>query len=250
MDLETENRKKHIAQIVQVVNEILGGQTKVLQRIEEGYGELNHVYSELLNKLTLLEKKVDGGFTVLETNGIAPLHLTISDKLQKLEYNYLKKLKTRIDSIHTKLQQQMQMQIFQLLIKKSQEQEVKPLEKLESKVKSVEKEKVTSPKTPLKVTASQRPSVPTTPSTVPPPSQPPLTSELAEDDLSESELEGAQLYDTLIVGWKRRDWEALKGTKEIFSRGWKKLSMTDRQKIKNGAWSKPLMEKLKLLGRE
>ncbi|MHA1377551.1 MAG: hypothetical protein ACTSRG_04110 [Candidatus Helarchaeota archaeon] len=68
-------------------------------------------------------------------------------------------------------------------------------------------------------------------------------------ELLESEVEGTKIYDSIITGWKRRDWEKLGGTREMFIKGWTKLSSFDRQKIKNGTWSKPMMNKVKMLGR-
>ncbi|MHA1250876.1 MAG: hypothetical protein ACTSRP_12865, partial [Candidatus Helarchaeota archaeon] len=71
-----------------------------------------------------------------------------------------------------------------------------------------------------------------------------------EGDWSESELEGGEIFERIIVGWKRRDFEKAQGTKEIFMRAWKKLSSYDRAQIKNGAWSQALINKIKMLGRK
>jgi len=77
-----------------------------------------------------------------------------------------------------------------------------------------------------------------------------VTEDLDLEDIRESELEGAKIFETIITGWKRRDWEKIGGTKEMFIWAWAKLSNFDRQKIKNGTWSKQIMNKCKLLGRE
>ena len=104
---------------------------------------------------------------------------------------------------------------------------------------------------------SRRPSIPRAPAytaTVPQ-TKAAVTEEavadVADGDWMESELEGAQIFDSIITGWKRRDWETqAKGTKEMFMRAWKKLSNTDRQKIRNRTWSKKVINKMKLLSRE
>lgn len=70
-----------------------------------------------------------------------------------------------------------------------------------------------------------------------------------EEDISSSEAEGSKVFDEFIVSWKLKDWENIGGTKEMFINAWKKLSSYDKQKIKSGTWSKPMMEKVKLLGR-
>lgn len=232
-----DKHKKHLAQIVKVVKDILKAQTVILQRIENGYQEQLRVYLELSNKMDLLEKKIEGGFTVLETNRIASLDKNITEKLKNLDYDYLKELKMKLDSVHTKLLQQIQVQMFQLLIKESQKMPKK------ASVKKPSLEGLGPP------THSYRPYTIRTSSQSAPISQPQQASETLEEGWSESELEGAQIFDTIITGWKLRDWEEIKGTKEIFMRAWKKSSKSDRQKIKNGAWSKKIMKKLKLLGR-
>ncbi|MHA1277762.1 MAG: hypothetical protein ACTSQI_09375 [Candidatus Helarchaeota archaeon] len=230
---------RHIAQIVKVVNDILEAQTVILQRIEEGYKEHLSVYNELLNRIGLLDRKIEGGFTVMEKTRLASLDQTISNKLKKIEYGYLNELKSELDAVHTKLFQQVQTRMLQLLI-----QHPKQLQKLSThKPREVGK-------------PTLHPSAPIAPTTLVPeakayhtPKQP-QTVAAVEGDWSESELEGATIFEAIITGWKRRDWEKVQGTKETFMRGWKKLSSVDRQKIKNGTWSKPIMKKIKLLGRE
>ena len=66
---------------------------------------------------------------------------------------------------------------------------------------------------------------------------------------TDSEIEGFGVFDELITGWKLRDFEKLKGTREMFAIGWRKLNDHDRKKIRNGAWSEPIIKKLVLLGR-
>ena len=78
----------------------------------------------------------------------------------------------------------------------------------------------------------------------------PVEEPPTEEDWRESELEGANVFDSLITGWKRRDWEKIGGNKEMFMVGWSKLSSYDRTRIKSGTWSKSMMNKVKLLGRE
>ncbi|NVM01445.1 MAG: hypothetical protein HWN67_03870, partial [Candidatus Helarchaeota archaeon] len=78
----------------------------------------------------------------------------------------------------------------------------------------------------------------------------PSEEKISEGDWSESELEGAKIFDELITGWKQRDWEKIGGTREIFMAGWAKLSSYDKKKIRSGTWSKQIINKIKLLGRE
>jgi hypothetical protein len=232
-------QKRHITQVVKVVNDILEAQTVILQRIETGYTDHLAVYNELLTKIDLLDKKIEGGFTVMENNRLASLDHTISNKLKMLEYSYLKELKTKLNSVHMKLFQQIQTRMLQLLMKRP-----------ERPKKALEPERV-SIKHP-----SYRPYASIAPTAVVPQAQSYDAAAIAEaaeeleGDWMESELEGATIFDSIITGWKRRDWEKIKGTKEMFMRGWKKLSASDKQKIKNGAWSKPIMNKIKMLGRE
>ncbi|MHA1315729.1 MAG: hypothetical protein ACTSRB_17625, partial [Candidatus Helarchaeota archaeon] len=67
----------------------------------------------------------------------------------------------------------------------------------------------------------------------------------------ESELEGFKVFDTVIAisKWKMRDFEAQKGTREEFAIAWRKLSGPARKEIRNGAWSKAIITKIKMLGR-
>jgi hypothetical protein len=241
MDSFTQNfSKKHIAQIVQVVSEILGGQTSILQRIEQGYEKQNQLWHEMINKLELLDKKIQGGFTVLETNRITSLDKNVTQKISTLEYGYLKQLKQQLDSLHTKLQQQVHAQFFQLLIKKGQSLPATP--------------EVAAPviAPPLRVPSRIKPAAVISPTPTTTPAAPLPVVEDIKGDIMDSEVEGAEVYETIITSWKRRDWEKFKdgGTKEEFVRAWRKLSNTDRQKIKNGAWSEPIMNKMKMLGRE
>ena len=66
---------------------------------------------------------------------------------------------------------------------------------------------------------------------------------------TESEIEGFQVFDELIHGWKLRDYEKLNGTREGFAIAWRKLSDHDRKKIRSGTWSEPIIKKIKHLGR-
>ena len=241
MDETTKINKKHIAQIVKVVNDILEAQSVILQRIESAYQQNIHVFQELSNKVGVLEKKIEGGFTVLESQRLASLDTTITNKLKNLELGYVRELKKQMDSTHMQMVQQIQARMFELLIKESQKAPRKPQARAPS-----------AAPTPRRGPSYQPYGVP---SPAPAPAAAPVPEmEAVDGEWSESELEGAQIYDTIITGWKRRDWEKHdpnhpKGTKEMFMRGWKKLSSSDRQKIKNGAWSKPIINKLKMLGR-
>ncbi len=66
---------------------------------------------------------------------------------------------------------------------------------------------------------------------------------------TDSEIEGFGVFDELITGWKLRDFEKLEGSREMFAIAWRKLSEHDRKRIRNGAWSEPIIKKIALLGR-
>ena len=133
---------------------------------------------------------------------------------------------------------------------KDLKKQVEELEKVDFSqpfVPEVVKAPVSSPKTELKRPILAAP-IPTIKSPVQEMPDMPETED--EEDWRESEIKGAKIYDTIITGWKRKDWEALKGNREMFIWGWGKLSSFDRKRIENGTWSKKIMNKLKLLGRE
>lgn len=231
--------QRHIGEIVKVVSEILGDQTMVLQRVERAFQEQTKAYKSLSIQLNEMDKKIDGGFNVLENNRIASLDKNISQKISSMEYSTLKQLKYQLDSICSKLQQQIQMQLLQLMIKQTREWK----EKLSIPTPSVAPTfPVSAPRTAVKPS----PPVPK----VAEPVKAEASIPVQEGDWTDSELEGAEIFDSIIVGWKRKDWETAKGTKEEFMRAWKKLSHTDKQKVRQGAWSKPIIDKMKMLGRE
>jgi hypothetical protein len=241
--------KRYLGHVVKVVSDIVGDQTMVLQRVERALQEQTKAYKALLNQLGVMDKKIDGGFNVLENNRIASLDKNITQKISLMEYGYLKQLKDKLDSVYSKLQQQIHAHLLHLMMKLSQGQQVKP--------------QVIAPSiTPIHAISAALP--PSKPSPPVPPSKPksPVTPVPAAAKVetptaapegsgwTESELEGAEVFDSIIIGWKRKDWDSAKGTKEVFMRAWKKLSHTDKQKIRQGAWSKPIIDKMKLLGRE
>ena len=239
------HHERHIKELVQVISDILGGQTTVLQRVERGLTEQYKTYHDVVTRMQLLDKKIQGGFTVLENKRLASLDKNVSERLSTLDYTFLMKLKHQVDAIHSKLQQQLNLQLMQLLIKQTK----KPSKRVREKTPTAVRPSVGLP--------TKRPGIPRAPAytaTVPQPTQP-VSQEAAADvedkDWMESELEGAQIFDTIITTWKRRDWESqAKGTKEMFMRAWKKLSNPDRQKIRNGTWSKKIIKKMQLLSRE
>jgi hypothetical protein len=231
--------QRYLGHIVKYVSEILGDQTMVLQRVERAFQEQTKAYKALNKQLSEMEKKIDGGFSVLENNRIASLDKIISQKISSMEYSNLTQLKYQLDSICSKLQQQIQMQLLQFMIMQAQERQVKhPIPAPSG-----------APTTPIsasRVAIKPSPLVPKSAEPMKVEASPPVQ----EGDWTDSELEGAEIFDTIIVGWKRKDWDTAKGTKEEFMRAWKKLSHTDKQKVRQGAWSKPIIDKMKMLGRE
>jgi hypothetical protein len=231
--------KRYLGHIVKVVSDILGDQTMVLQRVERAFQEQTKAYKALFGQLDGMDKKLDGGFNVLENNRIASLDKNITQKISSMEYDCLKQLKYQLDSICSKLQQQIHMQLLQLMIKQARERQEKPPVPAPSVTPTVP---ISAPRT------AAKPSLPV--SKVAEPVKAEASTPVQQGDWTESELEGKEIFDTIIVGWKRKDWEAAKGTREEFMRAWKKLSQTDKQKIRQGAWSKPIIDKMKMLGRE
>lgn len=244
--------KRYLGHIVKVVSEIVGDQTAVLQRVERGIQEQNKAYRALLNQLVVMDKKVDGGFSVLENTRIATLDKNVTQKISLMENSYLKQLKNKVDSTYGKLQQQIHAQLLHAMIKLSKTKRLKPqastpsitpVHAISAALPAIPSSKA-SPKAPVSPLGSPVKPVPATAKVeIPPPAS-------EKGDWMESELEGAEVFDSIIIGWKRKDWDSAKGTKEEFMRAWKKLSHTDKQKIRQGAWSKPIIDKMKMLGRE
>jgi hypothetical protein len=231
--------KRYLGHIVKVVSDILGDQTMVLQRVERAFQEQNKVYKALFKQLDEMDQKIDGGFNVLENNRIASLDKIISQKISSMQYDSLKQMKSQLDSLCSKLQQQIQMQLLQFMIKQARAKQVKPPVPAPVVTPTIP---ISAPRT----VAKPSPPVPK----VAEPVQAEAASPVQQGEWTDSELEGAEIFDTIIVGWKRKDWETAKGTKEEFMRAWKKLSHTDKQKVRQGAWSKPIIDKMKMLGRE
>jgi len=246
---DAKSDKRYLGHIVKVVSDIIGDQTAVLQRVERGLQEQNKAYKALVKQLEVMDKKVEGGFGVLENNRIASLDKNITQRISLMEYGYLKLLKNKLDSVYSKLQQQIHARLLHLMIKLSQEKLVKPQVVAPSSgpaeaIPAQLPPKKPIPSAPLSKSRSPEISAPETAKAETPTVAP------KEGGWTESELEGAEVFDSIIIGWKRKDWDSAKGTKEEFMRAWKKLSHTDKQKIRQGAWSKPIIDKMKMLGRE
>jgi hypothetical protein len=236
-------RERHITELVQVISEIVGGQTAVLQRVERALVEQYKAFAAIVERLNLVDKKVQGGFTVLENNRLVSIDQKVSEGLKKIDYSLLIKAKDDLDRLVSKMQKQVDAQLLQFVINQAK----KPKKAPNVSAKRVRAITRGTGKSPI-------PRAPAYTAVVPQATTPITEEAVADvqgDDWTESELEGAQIFDSIITGWKRRDWESqAKGTKEMFMRAWKKLSNTDRQRIRNGAWSKKIINKMKLLSRD
>ncbi|MHA1265498.1 MAG: hypothetical protein ACTSRS_09710 [Candidatus Helarchaeota archaeon] len=234
-------RERHITELVRVISDIVGGQRSVLQKIERGLVEYNKANIAIIKKLNLIDQKIQGGFNILENTKLTALESKVTEGLERIDITFLRKVERDLDDIKAKLQQQINAQLLHVLIKQSMKQK-KP------EPSDIRRARPISP-----LVTPRRAPIHAVTAPVPKSAAAEAASaeavEVPEGEWQESELEGAKIFDTIIVGWKRRDWEKVKGTKEIFMRGWKKLSSSDKQKIRNGAWSKPIMNKIKLLGR-
>ncbi|NVM28546.1 MAG: hypothetical protein HWN65_06860 [Candidatus Helarchaeota archaeon] len=239
MDEMDELEKRHLAQIVRVISDITAAQTQVLQRVERGLVDQGKAFKELTNLINLLDKKLSGGFTVLENNRLASMDKNVSESLRNLDYTYLKKLKNDLDTLHHRLQQQVNAQLLQLLIKKSKQVAIPP----RVAAKRVSEAPPFRRRTPAPIHAIAT-AIPSAPAAS---AQAESEAEVIEGDWEDIELEGGRIFDTIITGWKRRDWEKEpKGTKAMFMRAWMKLSSKEKQEVKMGAWSKVIIKKMKL----
>jgi len=232
--------KKYLGYIVKVVSDIVGDQTMVLQRVERAIQEQNKAYKALLNQLGVMDKKIEDGFNVLETNRIASFDKNVTQKIFSMDYDYLKQLKDQLNSVCNRLQQQIHTKLLHLVIKQSQgqwisQQVIAPI--------SRPMHAISAAPSPSKPSLSMKSGSVIVKEETP-------TVITKEDGWTESELEGAEVFDTIIIGWKQKDWNSAKGTREEFMRAWKKLSSTDKQKIRQGAWSKQIIDKMKMLGRK
>lgn len=236
-------RERHVTELVRVISEIVGGQVGVLQRVERAIAEQIKAYAAIVEKLDLVDKKTQGGFTVLENTRLASIDKNVMERLANIDYRYLMKLKHDLDVLNQRLQQQVNAQLLELLIKQAR-RPVKSAGTILGRGRSsnsVIEAGAPYVRDPILSPVGPQPQIPSIPAE---------EVKVPEGDWMESEMEGAQIFDSIIVGWKRRDWEDAKGTREIFMRAWRKLSSSDKQKIRNGAWSKPIITKMKLLGRE
>ncbi|MFX0137143.1 MAG: hypothetical protein ACFFDN_26120 [Candidatus Hodarchaeota archaeon] len=240
--------------ITREFKEILEKGIYYLRNIEE----LIDIRTEFLNNvkksLDIIEKMVDEQFPKVIEDIVPPISSKISKHLEKIKpkVTKLSDAQNLIADIVNQLKTDVKIFSVKDLYKKIDE-----LEKIDFSqpltTRPVISQVIETP-SPRTEKAVQKETIPPLHAPIPSisvkTSVAPSEEKVPVGDWRESELEGSKIFDELITGWKRRDWEKIGGTKEMFMYGWAKLSSYDRKKIRSGTWSKPIMNKLKLLGRE
>ncbi|MHA1270148.1 MAG: hypothetical protein ACTSPY_10210 [Candidatus Helarchaeota archaeon] len=222
--------------LMNLITGILEDSMKLLKKIEKNIDTQNRSLKQLSDKLKIIKDKVDKNFNDLLENHFRPVFNKIIMRLELIDKDSIKEIDQEIENISNTLQNNFQIQTISLLNKMINLQLTRP---------RVSTERITSKlqiKSPMRVVSLGRASTVETSSVE-------EQEEIPEGDWTESELEGAEIFEKIITGWKRRDFEKSQGTKEIFMKAWKKLSSYDRAQIKTGAWSQNLINKIKMLGR-
>jgi len=228
----------HENALINLITGILENSMKFLMKIEKNLENKNRLLKSLYNKIENFQTKISNDIDNFIKTGLEKTYNNILYQFELINIKKLQEINKELDQIFNKLSLNFQMKNIELLNKNIELSLYQPKPSIEKKEDLTRKNYKPAPK--------QRP-ISYPPTSIPKTQS--IESEIPEGDWTESELEGAKIFDTIIVGWKRRDFEKAQGTKEIFMRAWKKLSNYDRAQIKNGAWSKKLIDKIKLLGR-
>lgn len=223
--------------LINLTTGILEDSMKLLQKIEKTIEMQNKSFNSLSDTLDKFEKKIETNFNDIQDNKIDVIFDKISSRLDLINTEKVKDLNIELNEITKNIQNNFQFKSISLLNK------VINL--------NLNRPKLSKPPTPSFVSGFQRRTIirragsPLRSSK----SESELEVEAPQGDWTSLELEGAEIFEKVITGWKRRDLEKADGNKEMFMRAWKKLSNYDRSAIKNGAWSKKLINKIKMLGR-
>ncbi len=247
--------------ITREFKEILEKGIHYLNNIEELIDKRTEFLNNAKGSLDIIEKMVEEQFPKLIQDIIPPISSKLNKKFDNIKPNVekLSDAQKLIADIVNQLQTDVKIFSIKDIYKKIEE-----LEKIDFSqpimAQAIMTQPVTSP-----VVESPSPSTAKVPKKEAAPKlqapipklpgkkdlkEPAPVEEIPEGDWRESELEGSKLFDELITGWKLRDWEKVGGTKEMFMYAWPKLSSFDKKKIKSGTWSKPIINKIKMLGRE
>jgi hypothetical protein len=210
---------------------------KLLQKIEKTIEMQNKSFNSLSETFDRLEKKIETNFNEIQDKKIDVIFDKISSRLDLINTEKVKDLNVELNEISKNIQNNFQFKSVSLLNRVINLNLNRPKP---SKPRTPSFTSGFQNKTPISRSVSHLRSKK---------SESDLEVEAPQGDWTSLELEGAEIFEKVITGWKRRDLEKADGNKEMFMRAWKKLSSYDRSAIKNGAWSKKLINKIKMLGR-
>ncbi len=223
--------------LMNLITGILEDSMKLLKKVEKNIDLQNNSLKSLVEKFNSINDNLDRSFEELINVRLKNIFETLYNRLDLIDYDKLIEYDEEIDAINKILQRNFQLQTISLM------KELVELNMKWPKAGDTQFPRRISSRTSISMGPIQKPISPIQ-------VQSKSASAELEGDWSESELEGGEIFERIIVGWKRRDFEKAQGTKEIFMRAWKKLSSYDRAQIKNGAWSQALINKIKMLGRK
>lgn len=100
--------------LMRVLTGILEDSVQTLQRIEKAVNESTRIANEMLNKIDLIDKKIESGFVAVVKKALPGLETKFLEKLDKI--GNFDEVSTLLPDIISKLQQAMQILSIQNLI--------------------------------------------------------------------------------------------------------------------------------------
>ncbi|MHA1750768.1 MAG: hypothetical protein ACTSYZ_00200 [Candidatus Helarchaeota archaeon] len=219
--------------LINLITGILEDSMKLLKKIEKNIDYQGKLLNSLSEKFDVIGDKIEQSFNNLNNVQLGTFLSDISSRFDLIDVNKLKEIDDEINDISNILQKNFQIQMISIL-----------REYVDLNLSFPTRSELTQ-----RSSFFRKSNIISTPSHHSFSKKSQSVDTKIEGDWSESELEGGEIFEKIIIGWKRRDFEKAQGTKEIFMKAWKKLSSYDKAQIKNGAWSKKLIDKIKLLGR-
>ena len=224
--------------LINLITGILEDSMKLLIKVEKNIEDQNRSLRTLSNNFDNINNNISNQFENLNNNHLEPIFDNISSHFDIIDTDNIKKFNAEIDEISKNLQNNFQFQSISLLNR------VIILNMIQPQPRSTS----IQTRIPSQISSRRLSATKTKSTTIKPIIE--EDSPVSDGDWSESQLEGADIFENTITGWKRRDFDKAQGTKEIFMRAWKKLSSYDQAQIRNGAWSGKLINKIKMMGRE
>jgi hypothetical protein len=137
--------------LMRVLTGILEDSVQSLQRIEKAVNESTKIARSMLEKIDLIDKKIESGFVAVVKKALPALEQKFSDEIDKV--GSLGEMTSLLPDIITKLQQSMQMLTIQNLLDEldqapSKEKKEKPEKETNKEESAKEKEKPAAPKMP------------------------------------------------------------------------------------------------------